>query len=75
MNKVKPGRCSSNACVDVIEGGDTFARIVSTRRPEDGAVRFDADEIVKFVDEVKAGHWDALRERAGNAVANEVFTA
>jgi len=67
-----PG-CSNATCVDVVEGGDTFARIVSTRRPDAPGVPFDADEIVKFIDEVKAGHWDGLRERAGDAVADQVF--
>lgn len=69
-----PGDCSAGNCVDVVEGGDTFARIVSTRRPESTGVPFDADEVVKFLDEVKAGMWDGLHARA-RAAASAVTPA
>jgi len=55
--------CGSNACVDIVQDGDLFL-IRSTRRVDATPVPFDADEMVKFIGEVKAGKWDAIESAA-----------
>lgn len=63
--------CSSNACVDIERDGDLFL-VRSTRRVEATPVPFDGDEIVKFIDEVKAGTWDATYAEAKVRAAQNV---
>lgn len=51
--------CATHSCVDIVQDGGLFL-IRSTRRVDATPVPFDADEMVKFLNEVKAGHWDAM---------------
>lgn len=57
--------CGSNTCVDVYEKDGLFY-VASTRRVEAPHIPFDADEIVKFFDEVRdpAGPWTDIYTRA-----------
>lgn len=64
--------CAHSSCVDIRVQGDLFT-VVSTRRPEHTGVPFDGDEVVKFIDEVRAGKWDgvyALAQAAASRMAS-----
>lgn len=50
-------RCSGADCVSVTVYEDGSVDLYSTRRPRQ-AVVIDADEWIKFVEEVRAGEWD-----------------
>lgn len=65
--------CGTSSCVDIVQEGDLFL-IRSTRRVDATPVPFDADEMTKFIAEVKAGEWDAT-ESAAKAIEARTATA
>lgn len=66
-------KCTAGNCVDIEQDGDLFL-VRSTRRVDAEPVPFDGDEIVKFIEEIKAGTWDATYAAAKSA-AGRMATA
>jgi hypothetical protein len=59
----KTHRCSSGACVEIQDTGDTFT-FISTIEGNNGAVIYTPSEVADFLADVKAGKYDELHRDA-----------